>query len=187
MLLRWNCFLSSLRRASIVPNDTWDANWYHHGSEKPPHFLHSKKANEGLRVEVSVIPTPMTDKRSYRWQWATEELRQENKLKKLYEVILILWTLRSRWGKKIHGAKNQRTKKIINCICNTGKMDLNNPKEVHTKHKIRRHFLETKSTETFCWNRKKKHQNACQKEKESKDRKVEGVFLSPVLVRYGYW
>lgn len=38
------------------------------------------------------------------------------------------------------GQKNQRAKKSINCICEMEKNDLNNPEEVHTKHKITRHF-----------------------------------------------
>lgn len=108
-----------------------------------------------------------------------------NKLKKLYEVILTLWTLRSGRGKKCTwGKKITEPKRWWIPSVRWKKKDLNNPKEVHTKHKIKT-FLDTKRTGTFCWN-KKTHQNACQKKEESKGGKADDVFLSPVLVRYVY-
>lgn len=64
-----------------------------------------------------------------------------NKLKKLYEVILTLWTLRSGRGKKCTwGKKITEPKRRWIASVRRKKKDLNNPKEVHTKHKIKRHF-----------------------------------------------
>lgn len=72
-----------------------------------------------------------------------------------------------------------------------GKKDLNYPKKVHTKHKIRRHFWKPRE-QKLSVGIKKTHQNACQKKEESKMRswklfrKSWKVFSSPILLRYVY-
>lgn len=75
--------------------------------------------------------------------------------------------------------KNHRSKKTMDCICKMEKKDLNNPKKVHRKHKIRRFFWKSRG-QKLSVGIKKSHQNGHQKKEESKGGKIEDVFLSPV-------
>lgn len=76
------------------------------------------------------------------------------------------------------GQKNHRAKKTMDCICKMEKMDLNNPKKVHAKHKIRRHFWKPRGQKLSVG--KKKIKMAVRRRRNQKGGKLK-MFSSPLF------